>query len=127
MHGTRTTRDVLDDHLARRSAGDLEGDLCTNYDPDVMILHAGGALRGYDGVRDLNRQLSRYRATNSFQCHRLLTSGELGVVEWSGLGGRTDTLTLEGMESFIVRDGRIVAQTVHYSIIDQPLANLTAA
>src|SRR4051812_25500461 len=76
MHGTRTTRNVLDDHLARRGAGDLEGDLATNYDPDVMILHAGGALRGHDGVRDLDRQLSRYRATNTFQCHRLLTNGE---------------------------------------------------
>jgi len=126
MHSTRTTRNVLDDHLARRSAGDLDGDLSTNYDPDVMILHSGGALRGHDGVRDLDRQLSRYRSTNSLQCHRLLTSGELGVVEWSGLGGRTDTLTLEGMESFIVRGGLIVAQTVHYSIVDS-VAHLAAA
>lgn len=126
MH-IRTTRDVLEDHLARRRTGDLDGDLRTNYDPEVMILHAGGALRGHDGVRELARLLSRYRANSRFRCHRLLTADELGVVEWSGLGGRTDTLTLEGMESFIVRAGLIVAQTVHYSTVDCATTYLAAA
>jgi hypothetical protein len=124
---TRTTRDVLDDHLARRIAGDLDGDLRLNYDPDVLLLHAGGALTGHAGVRKLAGLLSRYRVNGSFTCHRLLTTGELAVVEWSGLGGRTDTLTLEGMESFIVRAGLIVAQTVHYATVDYPVQRLAVA
>ena len=126
MH-TRTTREVLDDHLARRSAGDLDGDLTTNYHPNIMILHAGGAVRGHDGVRRLASLLSRYHGNGSFQCHRVLTTDELAVIEWSGLGGRTDTLTLEGMESFIVRAGLIVAQTVHYATVDASYSSLTAA
>jgi hypothetical protein len=61
------------------------------------------------------RQLCRYENNGSFRCHRLIVAGEVGIVEWSGLGGRTDTLTLEGTESFIVRDGLIVAQTMTFS------------
>ena len=112
---TRTTRQVLKDHLRRRVAGDLDGDLQTNYHPDVVVLHPDGELRGHEGVRQLARRLCRYEADGSFRCHRLLTADDIGIMEWSGLGGRTDTLTLEGMESFIVRDGLIVAQTVHFS------------
>jgi len=114
MH-SRTTREVLDDHLRRRADGDLEGDLRHNYHPDVNMLCPDGVLRGHEGIRRLDRLLSRYHADGSFRCHRLLTAGEVAVLEWSGVGGRTDTLLLEGMESFVVRDGLIVAQTVHYA------------
>src|SRR5688572_22301645 len=101
----RTTREVLEDHLLRRAAGDLDGDLQANYAPTVIVLHPDGEARGHDGVRRLARHFSRYQGDGSFRCHRLLTSGEIGVLEWSGLSGRTDTLMLEGMESFVVRDG----------------------
>src|SRR5262245_56626055 len=111
----RTTRDVLTDHLRRRAAGDLDADLRRNYDPDVIVLHPDGEARGHDGIRHLARRFSRYQNAGSFSCHRLLTSGEIGVLEWSGLGGRTDTLMLEGMESFVVRDGLIAAQTLNYT------------
>jgi hypothetical protein len=111
----RSTREVIEDHLRRRACGDLDGDIRTNYHPDVILLHPHGALRGHDGVRRLADRLSRYQSDGSFCCDRLLTADQMGVLEWTGLGGRTDTLMLEGMESFIVRDGLIVAQTVNYS------------
>ncbi len=111
----RTTREVLDDHLRRRSAGDLDGDIRANYHPDVILLYPEGELRGHDGVRRLAEHHSRYQSDGSLRCLRLLTADEVGVLEWSGLGGRTDTLMLEGMESFIVRDGLIMAQTVSYT------------
>jgi hypothetical protein len=114
MH-IRTTRDVLEDHLRRRAAGDLDGDLLTNYHTDVIVLHPDGESRGHDGIRRLARRFSRYQSDGSFRCHRLLTSGEIGVLEWSGLGGRTETLMLEGMESFVVRRGIIAAQTRNYT------------
>jgi SnoaL-like protein len=111
----RTTREVVEDHLRRRAAGDIDGDIRANYHPDVIVLHPDGELRGHDGVRRLARLLCRYENDGSFRCHRLISAEDLAIAEWSGLGGRTDTLTLEGMESFIVRDGLIVAQTVHFS------------
>ena len=111
----RSTRDVLDDHVRRRAAGDLDGDIQINYDPDVIVLHPNGEARGHDGVRRLARRFARYLNAGSFRCHRLLTSGEIGILEWSGLGGLTSTLTLEGTESFVVRNGLIAAQTLNYT------------
>jgi hypothetical protein len=111
----RTTRDVLDDHLRRRAAGDLDGDLQANYHPDVIVLHPDGEARGHDGVRRLAGRFSRYQHGADFVCHRLLASGDIGVLEWSGRGGRTDTLMVEGMESFVVLDGLIAAQTLNYT------------
>jgi hypothetical protein len=43
----RTTDDVLQDHLRRRQAGDLEGDFAHNYAPDVVILCKDGAFEGH--------------------------------------------------------------------------------
>lgn len=111
----RTTRQVLADHVRRRSEGDLDGDLRENYHPDVAIFWSDGVLHGHDGVRRLARIQSRYHDDGNFRCHRLLTADEMAVLEWSGLGGRTDTLMLEGTETFVVRDGLIVGQAVHYS------------
>jgi hypothetical protein len=114
MH-TRTTRQVIADHVRRRAEGDLDGDLRENYHPNVAILWCDEVLHGHDGVRRLARLQSRYHGDGTFHCHRLLTNDEMAVLEWSGLGGRTDTLTLEGTETFVVRDGLIIGQAVHYS------------
>jgi hypothetical protein len=120
----RTTRDVLTDHLRRRATSDVDGDVTTNYHPDVVILHPDGESRGHDGVRALAGRLGRYNGT--VECHRLLTSDQVGILEWSGLGGWSRTMPMEGSESFVVRDGLIVAQTVHYSsavALGSPLAD----
>jgi hypothetical protein len=110
----RSTRDVLDDHLRRRAAADLDGDLLANYAPDVIVLHPDGEAFGHDGVRWLADRFSRYQIDAEFRCHRVLTSGEIGVLEWSGRGGRTDTMMIEATESFVMREGLIAAQTLTY-------------
>jgi hypothetical protein len=110
----RSTRDILDDHLRRRAAGDLDGDLLANYAPDVIVLHPDGEAFGHEGVRWLADRFSRYQVDGEFRCHRVLTAGEIGVLEWSGRGGRTDTLWIEAMESFVMREGLIAAQTLTY-------------
>jgi hypothetical protein len=42
----RSTIEVLEDHLARRSQGDIEGDLGRNYLGDVVLLCEHGVLKG---------------------------------------------------------------------------------
>ncbi|MDY7088527.1 MAG: hypothetical protein SYR96_25915 [Actinomycetota bacterium] len=56
----RGTRDVLDAHLRRRKAGELEADIRENYHPDVILLSAEGMHHGPDGVRALAGVLRRY-------------------------------------------------------------------
>jgi hypothetical protein len=109
----RTIQEVLNSHLHHRTVGDLEGDLRENYAADVVLLSAEGVHRGHDGVRYLAGILQSYIQDGSFQFHKLLTDGEIGMLVWTG---STDELEIhDGVDSFVVRDGRIAAQTIHYS------------
>jgi hypothetical protein len=109
----RTIQEVLNSHLHYRTVGDLEGDLRENYADDVVLLSAEGVHRGHDGVRHLADILQSYIQDGSYQFHKLLTDGEIGMLVWTG---STDELEIhDGVDSFVVRDGRIAAQTIHYS------------
>lgn len=110
----RTTEDVLRDHLHCRRNGDIEGDLARNYDRDVVLLSAEGVNRGHDGVRLLARILQTYVPAGAYDYRQLLCEGEIGMLQWTAHGG--DVEIHDGADSYVVRDGRIVAQTIHYSV-----------
>lgn len=52
MTGPRSTREVLDDHLALAANHDLETDLARNFAEEVVLLTGYGIFRGIDGVRE---------------------------------------------------------------------------
>ncbi|WP_350348302.1 hypothetical protein ABIQ69_16970 [Agromyces sp. G08B096] len=54
----RSTTEVIHDHLARRLAGDIDGDIEANYSADVVLLSRSGEFRGPDGVRDSAAELA---------------------------------------------------------------------
>lgn len=111
----RDARKVLEDHLDRRDEGDLEADLARNYHPDVLLLSAEGVNRGHDGVRALAAVLDRYIPRGQYSYRRLLTDGEIGMLEWSGHFYDGEEATHDGVDSFVIQDGLIVAQTIHFS------------
>jgi len=45
----------------------------------------------------------------------MLVEGELGFLEWSARGSGAEVE--DGADSYLIRDGRIVAQTIHYTVI----------
>jgi hypothetical protein len=110
----RSTRDVLQDHLARRQRGDLEGDLRNNYDENVVCLSLTGVRRGLQGVRDQAAELAEALPDATFTYRELIVADEFGMEVWDGESA--DAVVREGTDSFVVRDGRIVAQTVHYHV-----------
>lgn len=110
------TRRVLDDHLARRMEGDLEGDLRANYATDVVCLSLTGVRHGWDGVRAQAAELRELLPDATYRYRKLLTEGEFGMLVWDGDGDGTKVR--DGVDSFVVRDGRIVAQAVHYHVVD---------
>lgn len=110
----RSTKEVVEDHLRRRLVGDLEGDLARNYSEDVAVLSAVGIHRGHDGVRHLADILHTYLPDRGYQYRQVLCSGEVGMLQWTAEGPNIDVD--DGADSYLVRDGRIVAQTIHYSV-----------
>lgn len=114
---TRSTREVLESHLAHRKEGDLEADLAENYHPDVVLLSWGeGAGRGLDAVRHRAEVLSSYLGHGAFRYDELLVEGEFGMLRWSGRS--PEVRVRNGVDSFVVQGGRIVAQTIFYTVQD---------
>jgi hypothetical protein len=105
---------VLEDHLAKRKAGSLDEDLAENFAEDVVLLTSHGLLRGHESVRRLARQLAADFPDNGFEYRNVLLEGELGFLEWSATSERARVR--DGADSYLIRDGKIVAQTIHHSV-----------
>jgi hypothetical protein len=105
---------VLESHLRLRKAGDLEKDIAENYHRDVILLPAEGVNRGHDGVRRLAAILQGYVAAGSYDYHQVLIEDEFGMLAWSASSDRVQIH--DGADSYVVRHGKIIAQTVHYSV-----------
>jgi hypothetical protein len=110
----RSTADVFHDHLERARRGDVDGDLQRNYAPDVVVLSAYGVEHGHDGARRLADLLERQLPGAQLAYPLTLVERDVALLEWTATadGARVD----DGVDSFVVRDGTIVAQTIHYTV-----------
>lgn len=114
----RTTTQVLHDHLYRRLADDLEGDLVANYSPDVVVLSSFSTFRGHDGVRQSAELLADVAKDVEFAYNRTVVEGEYAFLEWTARQGGQESVR-DGSDSFHIVDGLIVLQTIHYSAVPQ--------
>lgn len=114
---TRPARDVIQDHLDRRSRHDLEGDLDHNYAEDIVVLSKDGVFHGKDGIRATAATLRKWLpdAEYSYSYDVVRVDGEFALLSWSAKADNGSG-TCDGADSFVIRDGRIVAQTIHYDI-----------
>jgi hypothetical protein len=110
---TSSTEQVLASHLEHRLSGDLERDIAENYHEDVVLLSHEGVHRGHDGVRNLAAILSRYVPDRDYKVVQRLSDGHYGYLRWRA--GDDGDLAHDGVDSFVVDSGLIVAQTIHYS------------
>lgn len=112
----RSPEQVLDDHLRRRCVGDLEGDLASNYADDVLVISKDGVFRGKDGVRHTAWILAEALPDAQFHYDLLRTADDIGLLSWSGQGS-DGSRTCHGADTFVVRDQKIVVQTIHFEVI----------
>lgn len=113
----RTTNEVLEDHLRRRANGDLEGDLEHNYAPDIVLLCKEGVFQGIEAVRESAAILGMQIPNSRFEYVSCQTHGEYGFLEWRA---ESDKVRIDdGADSYVIRDGRIQMQTIHYTPIDK--------
>jgi hypothetical protein len=113
MH-RRSTEAVLRDHLALRKADDLDTDIARNYAHSIVMIRAERTYRGHDGVRSCADDLKRDLPDATFEYRTVRTERDIGFLEWSG---KNDVATIEdGTDSFLIRDGQIQIQTIHYTV-----------
>jgi hypothetical protein len=112
--GSRSTEEVLEDHLREAKEGSIEDDIRRNFAEDLVILTRRGVYRGHDGLRKLNRKLQHELPNASFRHRTKLVAGEMAFLEWTAESEQA--VVEDGADSYCIRDGRIVAQTIHYTL-----------
>jgi hypothetical protein len=110
----RTAKEVLEDHLNLSKHGTIEEDLKRNYAEDVLLLTTHGIYKGHEGLKKLMEMLRKEVPDASYEYKKFLQEGEVGFLEWSCFSKKAKVE--DGADSYIIRDGRIVAQTIHYTV-----------
>jgi hypothetical protein len=110
----RSADQVFLDHLHEAAYGTVETDLARNYAENVVILTDRGIFRGHGGLRSLTQLFDRELPDATFRFNTTFVEGEVAFLKWTAESdcGRV----ADGIETFFIRDGRICAQTTHYTI-----------
>lgn len=108
----RTTTEAIHDHLVKRLADATDADIEENYSEDVILLTGSGEFRGHRGVPMAADELANLVGSGTFTYTQTLVSGDYAFLEWTADG---ENEVCDGADSFAVKDGRIVMQTIHYS------------
>lgn len=112
---TRSPAAVFEAHLRLRAAGDLETDLRENYANDVVLLCSYGVFQGVDAVRQSADRLGLQLPGAHFDYVTRVTHGEYAFLEWKATSDRFRINN--GADSFVIRNGRIHMQTIHYTLL----------
>ncbi len=110
-----TTADVFEDHLEKRLQGKVEEDIAANYAEHVILLTGTGMYKGHAGVRESAAELQHYLKDAKFSYDNKLVEGVYAFLEWSAKSH--DRKVCDGADSFVIKDGKIVFQSIHYSVI----------
>ena len=107
---TRSTEEVLNHHLSAFGDGDLEG-ILSDYGEDSLLMTPQEVLRGRGQMKPVFEALLTEFAKPgaSFAMHRQTVEGEIAFIVWSA--ETADNVYELGTDTFVVRDGKIVAQS----------------
>ena len=105
-----STKDVIDHHLNAFAQRDLKGVL-SDYAPGAVLFTQRGPLHGLDAIRPLFRALLAEFAKPgaTFSVKQLLVEGDYGYLLWTA--DTAENVYELGTDTFVVRDGKIVAQS----------------
>ena len=105
-----STKDVLDRHLKCFGEFDLNG-ILSDYAPDAVMFTANGTLRGVDAIRPLFQALITEfeKPGAAFSMKLQSVEGDCGYILWNA--ETSDNVYELGTDTFVVRQGKIVAQS----------------
>lgn len=117
---SRSPQEVFDDHLQLAAEHRFTEDIERNVAPDVVVLDRRGVFHGRDGARHLARLLEEELPDAPYTYTTRLVEGRFAFLEWTAEAAHTRVR--DGADSFVIEDGWIVAQTIHYTVEDKPTA-----
>ena len=111
-----STKEVLDHHLKCFAEGDLEG-ILLDYAPGAVLFTPDGPLKGADAIRPLfEAMIAEFRKPGAaFNIKHQFVEGDYAYILWSA--ETADNQYELGTDTFVVRDGKIVAQSFTGKIV----------
>lgn len=111
-----TTKQVLERHLGAFVEGNLELTL-EDYEPSASLFTPNGTLTGTEAIRALYVELFAEfgKPEMSFNMQTQSIKGECAYIVWSA--ETQDNIYEWGTDTFVVRNGKIVAQTFAAKIV----------
>jgi ketosteroid isomerase-like protein len=105
-----STKDVIEHHLKCFDEGDLEGVL-SDYARGAVLFTPDGPLRGVDAIRPLFQAMFTEFAKPgaAFSMKQQFAEGDYAYILWTA--ETADNVYELGTDTFVVRDGKIVAQS----------------
>ena len=105
-----TTKAIIDHHLQAFAQHDLKGVL-SDYAPDAIFFTPQGSLRGPDAIRPLfEAMIAEFSKPGAvFKMKQQLVEGACAYILWSA--ETADNIYELGTDTFVVRDGKIAAQS----------------
>ena len=111
---TRSAREVFEDHLRTAREWYFEEDIKRNFSEDCVVLIKDGVYRGHDGLIELANRLREEMPGATFEYTTQGVEGDAAFLEWTAHS--ESVRVADGADSFFVRDGLVVAQTIHYTV-----------
>ena len=111
-----STKDIIDRHLKCFAEGDLTG-LLSDYAPDTVMFLPDGARRGADSIKPFFQALFEEfgKPGAAFSLKQQSVEGDYAYILWTA--ETADHVYEVGTDTFVVRDGKIVAQSFAGKII----------
>ncbi|MEV5768538.1 hypothetical protein AB0L34_28775 [Micromonospora sp. NPDC052213] len=110
----RSARQVFEDHLRLAAEHRFAEDLARNVSPSCVVLERRGVFRGHAGVRELARWLEEELPGGGYAYTNKLVDGRMAFLEWTAEA--EGVRVRDGADSFLIEQGWIVAQTIHYTV-----------
>ena len=111
---SRSTREVFDDHLKLAQQGRFDEDITRNFSEDCVVLTHRGTFRGHDGLCQLAAMLEQEIPGAEYGYINCLVEGRFALLEWTADCGAV--AVHDGADSFVVENGKVIAQTIHYTL-----------
>ena len=105
-----STKDVLDHHLKCFGEGSVDG-ILSDYASTAVLFTPEGPLKGLDAIRPLFQAMFAEfgKPGAAFAMKQLAVDGDYAYILWTA--ETADNVYEVGTDTFVVRDGKIVAQS----------------
>ncbi len=109
---TRTPQEVFEHHGQVFGVEDIDG-ILADFADDAGVITPAGKKYGKDGIRQAYKQLFTELPHAAWDIRKQVFVDDVLFIEWAA---DTASARADGVDTFVFRDGKIHAQTIHYNL-----------